>query len=233
MRKWSSGCVCMLTRCQRVSQTDPGPAVFRKRVVEPGSRCGSRSDTCAVRRASALCCPGPEAPRRWRRTRGLRKAGGSQNPPRTRAGEEAAGSSSPSKRWVCEGLHSLRRAGPLYVWGLRKSQKWRGFIIIKLQAPAASADCIPEKVRNSGAGSCLRTWPAGPGQARSRKRPAQEETSPLQSSPAATPSPGNAASGGLAGSEAASRGEVVTAPTQACWHLLGAGTSERLAQLTS
>jgi len=172
MRKWSSGCVCMLTRCQRVSQTDPGPAEFRKRVVEPGSRCGSRSDTCAVRRASALCCPGPEAPRRWRRTQGLWKAGGGQNPPRTLAGEEAAGSSSPSKRWVCEGLHSLRRAGPLYVWGLRKSRKWRGFIIIKLEAPAASAGPIPEKVRNSRAGSGPRTWPAGLGQARSRGRPA-------------------------------------------------------------
>ena len=79
---------------------------------------------------------------------------------------------SPSKRWVCEGLHSLRRAGPLYVWGLRKSRKWRGFIIIKLEAPAASAGPIPEKVRNSRAGSGPRTWPAGLGQARSRGRPA-------------------------------------------------------------
>lgn len=28
MRKWSSGCVCMLTRCQRVSQQIPGQQYF-------------------------------------------------------------------------------------------------------------------------------------------------------------------------------------------------------------
>lgn len=76
---------------------------------------------------------------------------------------------------------------PSLCLGLRKSQKWRGFIIIKPQAPAACAGPIPEKVRKSGAGSCPRTWPAGPGQVRSGGRPAQEETFPLQSSPGPLP----------------------------------------------
>lgn len=80
-------CACSLGASASHRQI-PGQQYF-VRVVEPGSRCGSRSDTCAVRRASALCCPGPEAPRRWGRLRGLRKAGGGQNPPRTPAVEEA------------------------------------------------------------------------------------------------------------------------------------------------
>lgn len=80
-------CACSLGASASHRQI-PGQQYF-VRVVEPGSRCGSRSDTCAVRRASALCCPGPEAPRRWGRLRGLWKAGGGQNPPRTPAGEEA------------------------------------------------------------------------------------------------------------------------------------------------
>lgn len=66
MRKWNSCCACVLTGVP-AHLTDP-PPVFHKSTLPDVWEGRPRPTRCWG--ASALCCPGREAPRGWGRTRG-------------------------------------------------------------------------------------------------------------------------------------------------------------------